>query len=181
MKTTATLHRWLKHGVLLGLLMAVLLVSQAAQAKQGEFALSLSAGTGYLVGHTTSSTASSSSISRRNPTLLDLDFQYEALSWLAPSLRTEITVEGGEALTLVPGIVFDSDGDVITGFGRIGVAIRIEPNYYGIDIGGGFIWHFLEHLGLVTEVNIETFFAGDGLGGGYMMPILVFVGLRGNV
>jgi len=159
----------------------LLLTVKPAYAKQGEFALSLSVGSGYILGYTSSSSAQSDTISKRNPMLIDFDFQYEVLSWLAPSLRLELTVEGGEALTVVPGVVFDSDGDHFTFFGRVGIAIRLEPNYYGIDLGAGFIWHFLEHLGLVCELNVEPLFISEGLKGGVIVPILGLVGFRGNI
>jgi hypothetical protein len=163
------------------LLLVAWLAPGAAQAKQGEFGLSLSVGSGFLVGKTDDPLAPSSSIAERQPTLLDMDFQYEVLPWLAPSLRVEMTVEGGEALTLAPGVVFDSDGDVVTFFGRAAVAIHIKPNYYGMDLGAGVIWHFMRHLGLAAELHLEPFFAGDGLTGGFLMPIMVTLGLRGNV
>lgn len=152
-----------------------------AYAKKGEFGLTLAAGTGYVVGKSVSSATGSSTISSRNPTLLDLDFQYEVLDWLAPSLRVEMTLEDGEALTLVPGIVFDSNGEKVTFYGRFGIAIRIEPNYYGLDIGGGMIWHFLKHLGLLVEINVEPLFLGENLTGGAVVPILCLVGFRGNL
>ncbi len=152
-----------------------------AEAKQGEFGLSLSAGTGVLVGTTSSDTATSDTILTRQPTLLDLDFQYEVLGWLAPSLRVEMTVEQGEALTLVPGVVFDTDGDQVSFFGRVGLAVRLEPNYYGLDLGGGLVWHFLRHLGLVAELHVEPLFLGDELTGGVVAPFFFLAGLRGNL
>lgn len=163
------------------LLLAFLLVPNQASAKEGEFGLSISAGTGYLIGYTASDSVSDSLISSRQPTLLDLDFQYEVLDWLAPSLRVEMTVEGSEALTLVPNVVFDSNGNTLSFFGRVGVAIRIRPNYYGLDVGAGLVWHFIRHMGLSAELNLEPLFLGDGLTGGFVMPIILFVGLRGNV
>jgi|GEM_PF-5308756 len=156
-------------------------ISSEASAKEGEFGLTLAVGTGYVLGKSVNDATGDSMISGRNPTLLDLDFQYEILSWLAPSLRAEIALEGGGALTLVPGVVFDSDGDKVTFYGRFGVAIRLEPTWIGVDIGAGMIWHFLEHLGLVTEINVEPLFIGKDLTGGAVVPMLFLFGLRGNI
>lgn len=167
--------------LLAALLLPLLPATAQARGETGEFGLTMAVGTGYLVGKTADPMAESASFHRRHPTLLDLDFQYRALPWLSPSLRVEMTLEGGEALTLAPGVVFDSNGRVVSFFGRAALAVRLEPNYYGLSIGGGVVWHMLRHLGLTAELNLEPFFLGDGLTGGFIMPILVLVGLRGNV
>ncbi|RJO67475.1 MAG: hypothetical protein C4523_09060 [Myxococcales bacterium] len=172
---------WRRIAVLLALVAIGSMDGGAAQAKEGEFGLTLAAGSGYLVGYTPDKAAPDSTITARNPAFLDLDLQYEATPHLAPSLRLEMTVEQGGALTIVPNLVFDSDGDKVTVFGRTGVAIRTEPNYYGLDFGVGVIWHFIRHLGFVAEFNVEPLFLGDGLTGGIVVPLLGFAGFRGNV
>lgn len=162
------------------LALCVFIAPKQALAKKGEFALSLSGGTGYLFA-TTDNKAAESTVSKRHPAVFDIDFQYEILGWFALSMKTQAAVEGGEVATFLPNLVFDSDGDVITGYGRIGAAIVLEPKMYGLTLGAGMVWHFIRHLGLNLEFHAEPLFAGDGVGGGFAMPMVFLLGLRGNV
>jgi len=162
----------------LGLLLLVLL-SGVSWAKGGELGLGLGAGTGFLGGYVGGK--DSRTLAERYPTFLDFDLQYEATDTVAVALRAEVAVEKGEALTLAPAVIVGTGGDVVSLYGRFGVAVRLVPNYYGVDLGIGFVWHFLKHLGLGAELHAEPLFLGKGLTGGVLVPVLAVVSFRGNV
>jgi len=152
-----------------------------AEAKEGDFGFSLGTASGYVAGMVPDM-PSGGSFQERNPFLMDLQIDYEILGWLGVGLRNELGVEKGTTYTLVPNLIFDSNGDVVTGYGRIGPLINFTPDFYGAAVGGGIIIHAHRHFGFYLEASCESMFIGSGLTGkGAIIKGLGYGGLRLNI
>ncbi len=166
-----------------GLFLALFLLmgSNVCWADEGEFALSVSTGTGYVMGNTQKAEAPEESFSMRHPFMMDFDLQYEVLGWLAVSAKAGVTVEDGPVLRLLPSVVFDTDdllGRIVEIYGRVGPSVMLDPALYGVGVGGGVHLFATQHLSFLVELSVEPVFGEDST---MLIPVLMFIGIRGNV
>ncbi len=157
------------------------LATGTAYAKEGDWGFGLAAGSGYLTG-SVEDKPGSTTFDRRYPAVLTADLEYELYDWFGFGLRNEMTMEQDAVYTMIPHLLFDSNGEIITVFGRLGPVINFNPNYSGAAASIGLLLHAHRFVGFFIEAGMESMFLGSGLtGSGGLVKLMGLGGLRLNI
>ncbi len=150
-------------------------------AKEGDWGFGLAAGSGYLTG-SVEDKPGSTTFDRRYPAVLTADLDYEILDWFGLGLRNEMSMEEDAVYTMIPHVIFDSNGEIATVFGRLGPVVNFNPNYGGAAASLGLLLHAHRFVGFFIEASVETMFLGSDLtGSGGLVKLMGFGGLRLNI
>lgn len=130
------------------------------------------------------------------PWTMDLDVAYLLGPTAALSLRQTFAVQGGRHYSIQPGLEFWTPRRYVSTYARTALAIHRQPDLVGTNLSLGLLVRVgLPSVALRAEIGIEPLFLGtvrpgprdptfqetSMAGHGIVLPVLMFLGIAGNL